>query len=150
MLNAVTANFLGDNLQCWMQIQVGKGPWASEVSGIVKIGQTMTMVLAIKDDENKFDMLVRNCANNCRISSPLFPVSAYPRNVTCRYRVVFDRSDFQVVLGGQPGDRYDLALHPHCQADRLIVYEKTSGGNHHQYQQVAKFCGRGTFPKVYY
>lgn len=60
-MHAVTANFLGDNLQCWMQIQVGKGPWASEVSGIVKIGQTMTMVLAIKDDENKFDMLVRNC-----------------------------------------------------------------------------------------
>ena len=100
--------------------------------------------------DSRCDMLVRNCANNCRISSPLFPVSAYPRNVTCRYRVVFDRSDFQVVLGGQPGDRYDLALHPHCQADRLIVYEKTSGGNHHQYQQVAKFCGRGTFPKVYY
>ena len=44
MLNAVTANFLGDNLQCWMQIQSGKGPWSSEVSGIVKIGQTMTMV----------------------------------------------------------------------------------------------------------
>jgi len=44
-----------------MQIQVGKGPWASEVSGLVKIGQTMTMVLAIKDDDNKFDMLVRNC-----------------------------------------------------------------------------------------
>ncbi|KAG0417049.1 hypothetical protein HPB47_005911 [Ixodes persulcatus] len=43
------------------QIQAGKGPWASEVAGIVKIGQTMTMVLAIKDDENKFDMLVRNC-----------------------------------------------------------------------------------------
>ena len=61
MLNAVTANFLGDSLQCWMQIQVGKGPWASEVSGIVKIGQTMTMVLGIKDEENKFDMLVRNC-----------------------------------------------------------------------------------------
>lgn len=34
----------------WMQIQVGKGPWASEVAGIVKIGQTMTMVLAIKDE----------------------------------------------------------------------------------------------------
>ena len=41
--------------------QVGKGPWASEVSGLVKIGQTMTMVLAIKDDDQKFDMLVRNC-----------------------------------------------------------------------------------------
>lgn len=40
---------------------MGKGPWASEVSGLVKIGQTMTMVLAIKDDDTKFDMLVRNC-----------------------------------------------------------------------------------------
>lgn len=61
MLDPVTANFLGDNLRCWMQIQVGKGPYASEVSGIVKIGQTMTMVLGVKDDENKFDMMVRNC-----------------------------------------------------------------------------------------
>ena len=51
MLNAVTANFLGDNLQCWMQIQSGKGPWSSEVSGIVKIGQTMTMV----SSKNSFD-----------------------------------------------------------------------------------------------
>ena len=93
MLNAVTANFLGDNLQCWMQVQTGKcplcvrkniiiffrenacnffinclftffvlftgkGPWSSEVSGIVKIGQTMTMVLGIKDEDNKFDMVV--------------------------------------------------------------------------------------------
>ena len=71
MLNAVTANFLGDNLQCWMQIQVGKGPWASEVSGIVKIGQTMTMVLAIKDDENKFDMMVRNCVAHDGKRSPI-------------------------------------------------------------------------------
>ena len=61
MLNVVPADFAGDNVGCWMQIQVGKGPWASEVSGLVKIGQTMTMVLAIKDDDNKFDMLVRNC-----------------------------------------------------------------------------------------
>ena len=36
----------------------GKGPWSSEVSGIVKIGQTMTMVLGIKDEDNKFDMVV--------------------------------------------------------------------------------------------
>ena len=61
MLDVVRADFAGDNVGCWMQIQVGKGPWASEVSGLVKIGQTMTMVLAIKDDEEKFDMMVRNC-----------------------------------------------------------------------------------------
>ncbi|KAF2356647.1 Zona pellucida domain [Trinorchestia longiramus] len=61
MLDVVRADFAGDNVGCWMQIQVGKGPWASEVSGLVKIGQTMTMVLAIKEDDNKFDMMVRNC-----------------------------------------------------------------------------------------
>ncbi|XP_061704932.1 uncharacterized protein LOC133516167 [Cydia pomonella] len=61
MLDVVRADFAGDNVGCWMQIQVGKGPWASEVSGLVKIGQTMTMVLAIKDDDAKFDMLVRDC-----------------------------------------------------------------------------------------
>lgn len=77
MLRAVTANFLGDNLQCWMQIQVGKGPWASEVSGIVKIGQTMTMVLAIKDDENKFDMLVRNCVAHDGKRAPIQLVDQY-------------------------------------------------------------------------
>ena len=51
MLDPVTANFLGDNLRCWMQIQVGKGPQAQEVSGIVKIGQTMTMVLGVKGEK---------------------------------------------------------------------------------------------------
>jgi len=71
MLDPVTANFLGDNLRCWMQIQVGKGPYASEVSGIVKIGQTMTMVLGVKDDENKFDMMVRNCVAHDGQRSPI-------------------------------------------------------------------------------
>lgn len=39
MLDVVKADFAGDNVGCWMQIQVGKGPWASEVAGIVKIGK---------------------------------------------------------------------------------------------------------------
>ncbi|KAF7490439.1 hypothetical protein SSS_04424 [Sarcoptes scabiei] len=71
MLDVVRADFAGDNVGCWMQIQVGKGPWASEVAGIVKIGQTMTMVLAIKDEENKFDMLVRNCIAHDGKRSPI-------------------------------------------------------------------------------
>lgn len=60
-----------------MQIQVGKGPWASEVAGIVKIGQTMTMVLAIKDEENKFDMLVRNCIAHDGKHQPIQLVDEY-------------------------------------------------------------------------
>ncbi|XP_076344250.1 uncharacterized protein LOC143244085 [Tachypleus tridentatus] len=71
MLDVVRADFAGDNVGCWMQIQVGKGPWASEVAGIVKIGQTMTMVLAVKDDENRFDMLVRNCVAHDGRKAPI-------------------------------------------------------------------------------
>ena len=32
-----------------MEIQDGKGPWASPVTGIVPIGSTLTMVVAIND-----------------------------------------------------------------------------------------------------
>ena len=70
--------------RCWMQIQVGKGPHASEVSGIVKIGQTMTMVLGVKDDENKFDMMVCNWRIKTVLnSSEMKPFFAcfYPRSV---------------------------------------------------------------------
>ena len=54
-----------------MFLQVGKGPHANEVTGIVKIGQTMTMVLGVKDDENKFDMMVRNCVAHDGQRSPI-------------------------------------------------------------------------------
>lgn len=40
---------LGDNVDCWMEIQSGKGPWAPPVSGIVPIGSTLTLVVAIND-----------------------------------------------------------------------------------------------------
>ena len=45
MLNAVTANFLGDNLQCWMQIQSGKGPWSSEVSTANQLTNKQCLIL---------------------------------------------------------------------------------------------------------
>nr|NVI73303.1 dusky-like protein [Cucujiformia] len=41
------------------------------------IGQTMTMVLAIKDDENKFDMLVRNCVAHDGKRAPIQLVDQY-------------------------------------------------------------------------
>ncbi|KAK6627939.1 hypothetical protein RUM44_010421 [Polyplax serrata] len=39
----------GDNVDCWMEIQHGKGPWAPPVSGIVPLGSTLTLVVAIND-----------------------------------------------------------------------------------------------------
>lgn len=44
----------GDNVDCWMEIQHGKGPWAPPVSGIVPLGSTLTLVVAINDYRGKF------------------------------------------------------------------------------------------------
>ena len=36
-------------MDCWMEIQHGKGPWANPVTGIVPLGTTLTMVVGIND-----------------------------------------------------------------------------------------------------
>ena len=59
-----------------------------------------------------------------------------------------DRKDWQVVLGGRVADRYDLAYHPNCIYDRLVIYEKLEGND--DYVQIAVFCGQGKIPKVYF
>ena len=47
----------GDNVDCWMEIQQGKGPWASPVNGIVPLGTTLTMVVGIDDKEGKTTLI---------------------------------------------------------------------------------------------
>ena len=42
-----------------MEIQQGKGPWASPVNGIVPLGTTLTMVVGIDDKEGKFEFVIR-------------------------------------------------------------------------------------------
>ena len=96
------------------------------------------------------DVTLHNCASNCRISSPHYP-SAYPRNITCRYRVTFDRPQWQVALGGRSTDRYHLGGDRNdladCAYDRLVISERLAG--HDGYQHIATFCGSGTFPQVH-
>ena len=43
-------------MDCWMEIQDGKGPWASPVTGIVPLGSTLTMVVAINDPNGETDV----------------------------------------------------------------------------------------------
>ncbi len=52
-LEVVELNFRGDNVDCWMEIQQGKGPWASPVTGIVPLGTTLTMVVGIDDKQGE-------------------------------------------------------------------------------------------------
>ncbi|XP_054168629.1 putative uncharacterized protein DDB_G0282133 [Oppia nitens] len=60
-LDVIEMNFQGDEIDCWMSIQEGKGPWGREVSRIVAVGQPMTIVVAINDYKNQFDMRVKSC-----------------------------------------------------------------------------------------
>ena len=52
-LEVIELNFRGDNVDCWMEIQSGKGPWASPVTGIVPLGATLTLVVGIDDKQGK-------------------------------------------------------------------------------------------------
>lgn len=45
-------------MDCWMEIQAGKGPWAAPVSGIVPLGSTLTLVVAINDYRGKSLLLM--------------------------------------------------------------------------------------------
>ncbi|XP_021937304.1 cuticlin-1 [Zootermopsis nevadensis] len=61
-LDVIQLDFRGDNVDCWMEIQHGKGPWAPPVSGIVPLGSILTLVVAINDYRGEFDMRVKSCA----------------------------------------------------------------------------------------
>ncbi|XP_044761534.1 uncharacterized protein LOC123318843 [Coccinella septempunctata] len=60
-LDVIQLDFRGDNVDCWMEIQHGKGPWAPPVTGIVPLGSTLTLVVAINDYRGEFDMRVKSC-----------------------------------------------------------------------------------------
>ncbi|CAL1287760.1 unnamed protein product [Larinioides sclopetarius] len=60
-IEIVELNFQGDDIDCWMEVQEGKGPWARPVGGIVPIGSPLTLVIAINDNSREFDMRVKQC-----------------------------------------------------------------------------------------
>lgn len=60
MLDTQIVSFSGDSATASMDIQIGKGPNAPSVNGLVKIGDTLTMVIAIEGDPG-FDVQVQEC-----------------------------------------------------------------------------------------
>ncbi|CAG7720841.1 unnamed protein product [Allacma fusca] len=74
-LDIVELNFHGDNVDCWMEIQEGKGPWAPPLSGIVPLGSPLTMVIAVKDPTGEFDMRVKACEASDGHNGHILPLS---------------------------------------------------------------------------
>ncbi|XP_043191815.1 uncharacterized protein LOC122365009 [Amphibalanus amphitrite] len=60
-LEATEARFAGDDITCWMDIQLGRGPFASSVDGIVRIGEQLTVVILAQATAGQMDMAVTNC-----------------------------------------------------------------------------------------
>ncbi|XP_012165181.1 uncharacterized protein LOC100646467 isoform X2 [Bombus terrestris] len=60
MLNQEIVTFSGDTASAKLDIQVGRGPFAPTADGLVKIGETMTLVVSVEGDP-AFDLQVRDC-----------------------------------------------------------------------------------------
>lgn len=63
MLNQEIVSFSGDTAKAKLDIQVGKGPFAPSASGLVKIGDTMTLVVSVEGDPS-FDLQVKKPFNS--------------------------------------------------------------------------------------
>ena len=57
MLNQEIVTFSGDTASAKLDIQIGKGPFAPAADGLVKIGETMTLVVSVEGDA-EFDLQV--------------------------------------------------------------------------------------------
>ncbi|XP_076681474.1 uncharacterized protein LOC143375823 isoform X2 [Andrena cerasifolii] len=60
MLRQEIVTFSGDTATAKLDIQVGRGPFATAADGLVKIGETMTLVVSVEGDP-AFDLQVRDC-----------------------------------------------------------------------------------------
>lgn len=58
MLNQEIVTFSGDTASAKLDIQIGRGPFAPAADGLVKIGETMTLVVSVEGDPG-FDLQVR-------------------------------------------------------------------------------------------
>ena len=61
MLDFEEVQFEGDSVDCWMDLQVGKYPDSEEVHSAVKIGEPLSMLVFAKDNENMYDMHIKEC-----------------------------------------------------------------------------------------
>lgn len=60
MLTQEIVTFSGDTAMAKLDIQVGKGPFAKPANGLVKIGETLTLVVSVSGDPG-FDIQVKQC-----------------------------------------------------------------------------------------
>lgn len=61
MLEVVNVPTLTGAVECWMDIQRGTYPKISAIPDIIKIGETLSVLVYLKDVKNEYDLVVRDC-----------------------------------------------------------------------------------------
>ena len=61
MLDFEEVKFEGDSVDCWMDLQVGRYPESEEIHSAVKIGEQLSMLVYARDDEDMYDMHIKEC-----------------------------------------------------------------------------------------
>jgi hypothetical protein len=61
MLEVVNVPTQTGGVECWMDIQVGVYPKITPISGSIKIGETVSVLVYLRDDRKEYDIVVRDC-----------------------------------------------------------------------------------------
>ena len=61
MLDFEEVKFSGDSVECFMDLQVGKYPESDTIDEAVKIGEPLSLIVYMEDDEEMYDMHVKDC-----------------------------------------------------------------------------------------
>lgn len=61
MLEVVNVPTSRGGVQCWMDIQRGLYPQVQPLSNVIKIGETLSVLVYLKDEKSDYDLVVRDC-----------------------------------------------------------------------------------------
>lgn len=61
MLEVINVETSRGGVECWMDIQRGLFPKVTPITTNVKIGETLSVLIFLKDNNHEYDLVVRDC-----------------------------------------------------------------------------------------
>lgn len=61
MLEVISVPTARGGVDCWMDIQRGEFPKVTPLAETIKIGETLSVLVFLKDERHEYDLIVRDC-----------------------------------------------------------------------------------------
>lgn len=61
MLDVVSVPTANGGVDCWMDIKRGTFPQLTSIGDVIKIGEALTVLVYLRDEQQQYDLSVRNC-----------------------------------------------------------------------------------------